>query len=160
MKPQQCRQQQHNSSKQPQQQRQGRRKASASTHVPTRWKISHVNRSRRRRIWCARFGECRSTVWLWRILRWSPIASGSVQSDVQAVGWTEFVDDAWHPKPTSRGTSTKSWGTRPSATTSITTRSRLRAAVVTTWGFGEVQGDARGRDAVRAEPSRVRSSRS
>ena len=27
------------------------------------------------------------------------------------------------------------------------------------WGFGEVQGDARGRDAVRAEPSRVRSSR-
>ena len=77
-----------------------------------------------------------------------------MQSDVQAVGWTDPVDDAWHPKPTSRGTSTKSRGTRPSATISITMRSRLRAAVVTTCG-DLVKCKAMPEVVMRSEPSPV-----
>ena len=92
----------------------------------------------------------------------SPVPSGQRQGGVEAVGWAEHVDDEWHPNPASGGTSsTKRRRTRPSEMTSIATRTRLRAAVFTTLeGFGEVQGDARDRDAVRVESIRVRSSSS
>ena len=75
----------------------------------------------------------RSAMWLWSLLRWSPVPSGQVQSDVDAVVWTKPVDDAWHPSPASGGiSSTKRRSTSPSAMTFIATRGKLCAAVVTT----------------------------
>ena len=74
-----------------------------------------------------------SAMWLWSLLRRSPVPSGQLQSDVDAVVWTKPVEDAWHPSPASGGiSSTKRRRTSPSAMTLIATRSKLCAAVVTT----------------------------